>query len=109
MLEDKAIYVHGAEFDLPFLYHCYEFKAPENVIDTLHLSQVARAGEWQGKENGGWERKRHSLKDALERELGLTLGDKKKFQRGKSWIGDLSDEHLEYASGDVIHLKDLAD
>jgi DNA polymerase-1 len=37
------------------------------------------------------------------------LGDKKKFQRGTAWTGDFTDEHLEYAAGDVIHLKGLAD
>jgi DNA polymerase I len=79
------------------------------VIDTLHLSQVARAGEWEVKANGGWVRKRHSLKNVLERELGVTLGDKKRFQRGKAWTADITDEHLEYAAGDVIHLKPLAD
>jgi DNA polymerase-1 len=108
-LKDKLLYVHGAEFDLPFLFHCYGFEPPVNVIDTLHLSQVARAGEWEAKENGGWQRKRHSLKDALERELEVVLGDKKEFQRGKAWTGDLADEHLEYAAGDVIHLKTFAD
>jgi DNA polymerase-1 len=108
-LKDKVLYVHGAEFDLPFLFHHYGFEPPVSLIDTLHLSQVARAGEWEGKENGGWQRKRHSLKDALERELEVVLGDKMKFQRGKAWTGDLADEHLEYAGGDVVHLKDLAD
>jgi putative DNA primase/helicase len=106
-LRDKMLYVHGAEFDLPFLFHHYGFEPPENIIDTLHLSQVARAGEREGKENGGRQRKRHSLKDALERELEVVLGDKKKFQRGKVWTGDLTDEHLEYAAGDVVHLKRL--
>jgi hypothetical protein len=100
ILKGKTLYVHGAEFDLPFLYHRYGFEPPENMVDTLHLSQVARAGEWKEKEGGGWERKRHSLKDALERELGITLGDKKKFQSGEAWTGDLTDEHLEYAAGD---------
>jgi DNA polymerase-1 len=108
ILGDKVLYVHGAEFDLPFLYHCYGFEPPENIIDTLHLSQVARAGEWQAKADGRWERERHSLKDALERELEITLGDKKKFQSGKAWAGDLIEEHLEYAAGDVIYLKALA-
>jgi hypothetical protein len=61
------------------------------------------------KANGGWVRKRHSLKNVLERELGVTLGDKKRFQRGKAWTADITDEHLEYAAGDVIHLKPLAD
>jgi DNA polymerase I len=110
VLSDKALYVHGAEFDLPFLYHQYGFEPPENVIDTLHLSQVVRAGEWQAKEDGGWERKRHSLKDVLERELGVELPtDKKKFQRGGTWGEELADEHLEYAAGDVVYLKALAD
>ena len=71
---------------------------------------MARAGEWQEKKNGGWKRKRHSLKDALERELGVKLlAEKKEFQRGEAWTGDLSDEHLVYAAGDVVHLKALAD
>jgi DNA polymerase-1 len=109
ILRNKALYVHGAEFDLPFLFHHYGLEPPENVIDTFHLSQVARAGEWKVKEDGGWERKKHSLMDVLDRELGVALGNKKKFQRGQSWTGELTDEHLEYAAGDVIHLKELAD
>ncbi|PLS85348.1 MAG: hypothetical protein CYG60_13100, partial [Actinobacteria bacterium] len=109
VLKDKELYVHGAEFDLPFLHHQYGFEPPENVTDTLQLSQLARAGEWKEKADSGWERKRHSLKDALQRELGVTLGDKKMFQRGEIWTGDLTDEHLEYAAGDVIYLKPLAD
>jgi DNA polymerase-1 len=108
-LEDRVLYVHGAEFDLSFLLHHYAFEPPENVIDTLHLSQVARAGEWEGEEDGGWKRKRHSLKEAVRRELGVTLGEKTKFQRSHAWTGDLTDEHLEYAAADVIHLKELAD
>jgi putative DNA primase/helicase len=108
-LEDKVLYVHGAEFDLPFLFHHYGFESSGNVVDTLHLSQVARAGEWEGKEDDGWERKRHSLKEAVQRELGATLGEKTRYQRGQAWTGDLTDEHLEYAAGDVIHLKGLAD
>jgi hypothetical protein len=35
-----VLYVHGAEFDLPFLFHHYGFEPPENVVDTLHLMQV---------------------------------------------------------------------
>jgi len=107
-LKDKALFVHGAEFDLPFLYHHYGFEPPKNVVDTLQLSQVARAGEWRKKEGGGWEREKHSLKGVLERELGITLGEKRKFQCGDSWTGGLTDEHLEYAAGDVIHLETLA-
>ena len=108
-LKAKALYVHSAEFDLPFLHHHYGFDPPEKVVDILQLSQVARAGEWREKSNSGWELKRHSLKDSLERELGVTLREKKKFQRGKAWTGDLTDEHLKYAAGDVAHLKALAD
>ncbi len=109
ILKDKVLYVHGAEFDLPFLFHHYGFEPPETVIDTLHLSQVVRAGEGQRNDKGRWQRKSHSLKDALERELGVRLGDKKRFQRPKAWTGELSDEHLEYAAGDVTYLKALAD
>lgn len=109
VLAGKVLYLHGAEFDLPFLYHAYGFEPEKVPIDTLHLSQVAQAGEWQVKVGGGWERRKHSLKETVERELGVTLGDKKKFQSGKAWTGGLSDEHLEYAAGDVLYLKALAD
>ncbi len=109
-MKGKTVYVHGAEFDLPFLHHRYGFGPPEDVVDTLHLSQVVRAGEWRAKDDGeGWEREKHGLENALERELGVTLGDKKKYQRGTAWTGDLTDEHLDYAEGDVVHLKALAE
>ena len=55
-IEDKLLYLHGAEFDLPFLYHAYGFVPAETPIDTLHLSQVVRAGEWKARENEGWQR-----------------------------------------------------
>jgi hypothetical protein len=109
VLKDKVLYIHGAEFDLPFLYHAYGFVPTKTPIDTLQLSQVTRAGEWGAKEEGGWQRIRHSLKEALMRELGVEVGGKKKYQNGKAWQGDLTEEHLEYAANDVIYLKRLAD
>lgn len=108
-IKNKVLYVHGAEFDLPFLRHAYGFAPTETPIDTLHLSQVVRAGEWDRGDDGGWERKKHSLKDALERELGVRLGNKKKYQQGKAWTGELTEEHLGYATGDVAHLEPLAE
>ena len=108
-LEDKPLYIHGAEFDLPFLHHTYGFTPIKTPIDTLHLSQTVRAGEWDDKVNGRLQRIKHSLEAALERELSVKLGDKKKYQRGEAWQEDLTEEHLEYAAGDVIHLKSLAD
>ena len=89
--------------------HTYGFVPHKVSIDTLHLSQVARAGEWEAKEDNGWRRIRHSLKGTLLRELGVKLGDKTKYQRGRAWQGDLTEEHAEYASNDVIYLKPLAE
>jgi DNA polymerase I-like protein with 3'-5' exonuclease and polymerase domains len=109
VLKDKVLYIHGAEFDLPFLYHAYGFIPTKTPIDTLQLSQGVRAGEWEAKEEGGWQRIRYSLKDALMRELGVELGNKTKYQNGKAWQGDLTEEHLQYATNDVIYLKPLAD
>ncbi len=109
VLKDKFLYIHGAEFDLSFLYHAYGFAPTRTPIDTFHLSQVVRAGEWEPKEEGGWQRMKHSLEDALMRELGVKLGDKTKYQNGRAWQSDLGDEHLQYAAGDVVHLRPLAD
>jgi hypothetical protein len=109
VLKDKVLYIHGAEFDLPFLYHAYGFVPTKTPIDTLHLSQVVRAGEWEAKEEGGWQRIRHSLKDALMRELGVELGNKTRYQKGEAWQGELTEQHLQYATNDVIYLKPLAD
>ena len=109
VIKDKLLYIHWAEFDLPFLYHAYGFVPTKTLVDTLHLSQMVRAGEWEPKEGGGWKRIKHSLKEALLRELGVELGDKAKYQRGKAWQGDLSEEHAEYAAGDVLYLKALAE
>jgi DNA polymerase I-like protein with 3'-5' exonuclease and polymerase domains len=70
---------------------------------------VVRAGEWEVKDDNGWQRIRHSLKEALFRELGVKLEDKSKYQRGGAWQGELTEEHAEYASNDVIYLKPLAE
>lgn len=105
-LEDKLLYVHGVEFDLPFLHHTYGFTPTETLIDTVHLSRSVRAGEW--KEGGKWQRIKHSLEAALERELSVQLGDKAKYQNGKTWQEDFTEEHLEYATNDVIYLQPLA-
>lgn len=107
-IKDKTLYIHGAEFDLPFLYHAYGFIPTETPIDTLHLSQVVRAGEWLAKEDGKWQRVRHALEEALTRELEVELGNKKKYQKGEAWKRDLTEEHADYAANDVVYLKALA-
>ena len=108
-IEDKLLYLHSAEFDLPFHYHAYGFVPTKTPIDTLHLSQVVRAGEWDAREDEGWQRVKHSLKEALLRELGIQLGDKTTYQKGKAWKGDLTEEHAKYATNDVLYLKPLAE
>jgi DNA polymerase I-like protein with 3'-5' exonuclease and polymerase domains len=108
-IEDKLLYLHGAEFDLPYLYHAYGFVPTETPIDTLHLSQVVRAGEWKPRGNEGWQRVKHSLEEALLRELGIQMGDKTTYQKGKAWKGELTEEHAKYATNDVLYLKPLAE
>lgn len=109
VLKDKVLYVHGAEFDLPFLYHSYAFLPSVTPVDTLHLSQVVRAGEWAETKDKSWIRLKHSLSAVLERELGVRLASKSKYQRGEAWVGELTEEHLDYATGDVVHLQNVAD
>ena len=107
VLQDKVLYIHGAEFDLPFLYHAYGFVSLRTPMDTMHLSRTVRAGEGRLNEEGKWAEVAHDLKEVLRRELGIETGDKKKFQSGEAWKGELTEEHLEYATADVLYLHPL--
>ncbi len=51
-IEEKTLYVHNAEFDLPRLNRWFGFSPRGVVLDTMHASRVARAGEWERNEKG---------------------------------------------------------
>jgi DNA polymerase I-like protein with 3'-5' exonuclease and polymerase domains len=65
-------------------------------------SRVARAGEWE-RNKGTVIQKSHGLEDCLQRELGVEIPKDTKLK----WGGTLREEHLEYATDDVAHLKKL--
>lgn len=102
-LKDKSLYIHNAEFDLPRLWHAFGFAPVGDVVDTQHLSRVARAGEWEKP----YKKLDHGLAACLERELGITVEDKKRLQKS-NWAGELTEEQLYYAESDVLYLEDLA-
>lgn len=103
----KPLYVHDASTDLAMLLKAYGFEPPEDIRDTLHASRMAYAGAWEYGEDDLPVQISNALKDALRRELGIELGDKKEYQQPKAWAEELTDEHAQYAVGDVEHLPRL--
>jgi DNA polymerase-1 len=103
-IKDKPKYLHNALFDIPRLYRRFGVLLDQNVHDTALASRVARAGEWE-RNKGKVLQKSHSLDDCLERELGIEILKDRKLK----WSGPLQEEHLEYATDDVAHLKELYD
>ena len=101
-LQDKPKYLHNALFDIPRLYRRFGVLLDRNVHDTMLASRVARAGEWEKKKFKVIQ-KAHSLDDCLRRELGIEIPKDRKLK----WGGPLQEEHLEYATDDVAHLKEL--
>jgi DNA polymerase-1 len=101
-LKDKPKYLHNALFDIPRLYRRFGVLLDQNVHDTMLASRVARAGEWE-RNQGKVIQKAHGLEACLERELGIEIPKDRKLK----WAGPLQEEHLEYATDDVAHLKDL--
>jgi DNA polymerase-1 len=99
-IKDKPKYLHNALFDIPRLYRRFGVLLDQNVHDTILASRVARAGEW---EKFKVIQKGHSLDNCLERELGIEIPKDTKLK----WEGPLQEEHLQYATDDVAHLKDL--
>jgi DNA polymerase I-like protein with 3'-5' exonuclease and polymerase domains len=107
-LKGKALYFHNAIFDLPRLLRTFGADLlDEDVRDTLVLSRLLRAGQWEpvlGK-NGGTAtvEKRHNIKDVLARELGISIAK----ETDHRWEKPLTEERLQYASEDVEHLVPL--
>src|SRR5215208_6156634 len=101
-LQDKQKYLHNSLFDIPRLYRRFGVLLDQNVHDTMLASRVARAGEWE-KKMFKVIQKSHGLEDCLERELGMEIPK----DRNLKWGGPLQVEHLQYATDDVAHLKEL--
>jgi hypothetical protein len=101
-LQDKPKYLHNSLFDIPRLYRRFGVLLDQKVHDSILASRVARAGEWE-RNRGKVIQKSHGLDECLQRELGISIPKDRKLR----WGGPLQVEHLEYATDDVAHLKDL--
>ena len=101
-LQDKPKYLHNALFDIPRLYRRFGVLLDGEIYDTMLASRVARAGEWE-RNKGKVLQKSHGLEDCLQRELGIEIPKDRKLK----WGGPLQEEHLQYATDDVAHLKEL--
>jgi DNA polymerase I len=101
-LQNKPKYLHNSLFDIPRFYRRFEVLFDQKVHDTILASRVARAGEWE-RNRGKVLQKSHGLDECLQRELGIKIPKDRKLK----WAGPLQEEHLEYATDDVAHLKEL--
>jgi ribonuclease D len=98
LMEDPAVekVFHHAPFDLRFMSHAWNIQ-PMSVRCTKIASKLC-SPELPNKD--------HSLQSLLLRHLGIQL--QKGSVRTSDWAaGNLSDEQIEYASGDVIYLLEL--
>src|SRR5215203_4986409 len=101
-IKDKPKYLHNSLFDIPRLCRRFGVLLDKGIHDTMIASRVARAGEWE-RNKGKVLQKAHSLDACLERELDVEIPKDTKLK----WGGPLHEEHLEYATDDVAHLKKL--
>src|SRR5215208_1641303 len=107
-LRGKALFLHNAIFDLPRILRTFRVDLlKEDVRDTMALSRLLRAGQWEyvAAKNGGTVavEKKHNIRDVLVREIGEEI-DKETDHR---WDQPLTEERLRYASDDVKHLQRL--
>src|SRR5215204_3756153 len=107
-LKGKALYLHNAIFDLPRILHTFGIDLlEEDVRDTMVLSRLLRAGQWErvlGKDGGvATVVKKHNIKDVLMRELGVSIAK----ETDHRWEKPLTDDRLLYAAEDVEHLERL--
>jgi DNA polymerase-1 len=107
-LRGRPLYLHNATFDLPRLLRTFGVDLlDEDVRDTLILSRLLRAGQWEEKptKDGGVmdATKKHGIGEVLFRELGVKIPK----ETDHRWGEPLTEARLEYASDDVLHLEDL--
>ncbi len=92
-LEQRALVLHGSDFDLRLLHARYGF-APRRVFDTMLAARFLNIP-------------RFGLSDLYEKYFGIVL--EKKHQRADWCRRPLPEELLEYARQDVARLEELAD
>ncbi len=103
-LRGKTIVGHNLIFDLPRLRRHYDVNLlDEGVADTIVVSRLVHAGEWE--ENGDEDAVtiRHRLGEVLRRE---GVADIPK-ETDHEWEEPLTDERLGYATDDVRYLPEL--
>src|SRR5215212_8507789 len=101
-IKGKRKYLHNFLFDIPRLCRRFGVLLDREIHDTVLASRVARAGEWE-RNKGKVIQKSHSLDDCLKRELGVEIPKDRKLK----WGVPLQEEHLQYATDDIAHLKEL--
>jgi DNA polymerase I-like protein with 3'-5' exonuclease and polymerase domains len=107
-LEGKHIYLHNAIFDLPRILRTFGVDLlNQDVRDTMVLSRLLRAGQWEYvlAKDGGTATvvKKHNIKDVLVREIGVSIAK----ETDHRWEKPLTAGRLLYASEDVEHLQHL--
>jgi DNA polymerase-1 len=107
-LRGKALYLHNAIFDLPRIKRAYQVDLiDEDVRDTMVLSRLLRAGQWEyvAAKNGGTATAnlKHNIRDVLIREIGVAIPK----ETDHRWDEPLTADRLRYASDDVEHLIPL--
>jgi len=103
-LKGKTICGHNLIFDLPRIKRIYGVDLlDEELLDTMVLSRLTRAGEWEEKEEENAVTLRHALGESLKQE-GVATIPKATDHR---WDEPLTDERLIYAIDDVRYLHEL--
>ena len=86
---------HNIQFDLSFITKQLGAQA-ENVYDTMLMSRLIHAGRGM----------RHALDDCLAYDLGVMM-DKSVREQFYSHTGSMTEEQIQYVSGDVAYLLAL--
>jgi DNA polymerase I-like protein with 3'-5' exonuclease and polymerase domains len=107
-LHGKPLYLHNAIFDLPRLLRTFGVDLlEEDVRDTMVLSRLLRAGQWEyvAAKNGGMatKDKQHNIRDVLLQEIGVEIPK----ETDHRWEEPLTEERMRYGSDDVKHLQRL--
>lgn len=99
LLEDGSVQkvFHHAPFDLRFLAFNWGVR-PANIACTKIASKIL---------NPALDTREHSLKPVLMRHLGIEIS---KDQQVSDWLSsNLTQEQIDYAASDVLHLLQLLD
>jgi len=97
ILEDPEItkIFHNAKFDLDFLKHAGH--EVNNIFDTMIAEKVLTKGAKQSA----------SLAETLYRYFAVDLDKSQRTKFNREWDGIWTDDLVNYALSDVVHLPDL--